>query len=613
MRVWFRNFARNFAEPELCAGFRGRPVFRPVGQHLTGHLRNAARDTVLGLALAVSAACGSAAPDSPPASAGGADGIRRGGNLVVSVRAEPRSFNRLAARDSVTELVTTFTQAKLIRINKVTQEVEPWLAESWTRSPDARTYTLKLRPGVVFSDGEPFTAADVEFSFRAVYDEKTGSNLADSLTANGRRLQVRVVDPATIVLDFPEPFAAGVRLLDNLPILPRHKLQPALETGRLADAWGISTPPSEIVGLGPFVVASYAPGQRIVFDRNARYWRKAPDGAALPYLDHITVEILQDQNAEMLRLEAGQIDMASTEIAPDAYALLKRAADAGVVKLHDLGVGLGANSLWFNLKPGAFAKDPRAAWLQRDELRQAISLAVDRQLFADTVYLGAAVPVYGPITTANKTWYWEGVPHTPHDPAAARQKLAAIGLTDRDGDGMLEDARNTSARFTLLTQKGRPDLERGCAVIRSEMQKVGVTIDCVTLEFGAVIDRFANTGQYEAVYFTAVATDTDPALNPDFWFSFGSAHLWNMGQKRPATSWERRIDELMAKQIASPDEAERKRLFGEVQQIFVEHSPVVYFAAPRVFVAVSSRVVNLTPALVRPQTLWAPDTIAVRE
>jgi peptide/nickel transport system substrate-binding protein len=469
---------------------------------------------------------------------------------------------------------------------------------------------VKLRPDVVFSDGQPFTSADVVFTMKAVYDEKTASNLADSLQANGKKLQVTAVDPRTVDVVFAEPFAAGVRLFDNLPILPRHKLEAALDAGRLGEAWGLSAPPSDVVGLGPFVLARYEPGQRLVLDRNPRYFRKAPDGGALPYLDRLTIEIISDQNAEQLRLEAGQIDMMASELTPDAYAPLKRAADAGRVKLLDLGGGLNANSLWFNLKPGAFAGDPRAAWLQRDELRQAISLAVDRKLFVDTVYQGAAAPVFGPITPANKKWHWSGA-ERPHNPEEARRKLAAIGLTDRNGDGMLEDARNRPAQFTLLTQKGRPDLERACAVVRDEMKKVGVVVDVIALEFSAVIDRFANTGKYEAVYFSAILTDTDPALNPDFWFSFGSAHLWNMAQKAPATDWERRIDELMTMQIAAQDEAERKRIFDEVQQIFFEHEPVVYFAAPRVFVATSSRVVNITPAVARPQLLWAADTIAV--
>ncbi len=110
----------------------------------------------------------------------------------------------------------------------------------------------------------------------------------------------------------------------------------------------------------------------------------------MPYLDRIVVEIVSDQNAELLRLEAGQLDMTNGEIPAESYATLKRAADEGRVKLFDLGVALEPDSFWFNLKPGAFAGDPRAPWLQRDELRRAISLAVDRKVFADTVFLGAA-------------------------------------------------------------------------------------------------------------------------------------------------------------------------------------------------------------------------------
>lgn len=536
-------------------------------------------------------------------------GVPRGGELLVSTRSEPRSFNRHAARDTTTDLVSNLTQAKLVRINQATQAVEPWLADSWTSADEGRRVTMTLRRDVLFSDGHPFTADDVLFSFEAVYDGKSGSALADSVQAGGRKLQVEAADPHTIVITFPSPFAPGIRILDNLPILPRHRLEGALKAGAFTKAWGLETPPSDIVGLGPFVLSQYVPGERIVFTRNPHYFLKAPDGAPLPYLDRLVIEIVPDQNAELLRLESGQLDMMTSEISPDAYAPLKRAADAGRVKLLDLGVSRNAEGLFFNLKPGALGNDPRAAWLQRDELRRAISMAVDRKVFADTVFLGAGVPVYGPETPANKTWYWAGMPQTPHDPAAAKQLLASIGLTDR-GDGVLKDARNRPARFTLLTQKGRPNLERGAAVIRDELKKIGVAVDVVTLDAGAVIQAFL-TANYDAVYFSADKTDLDPAINPDFWFSSGSAHVWNLEQKTPATDWERHIDELMTKQIASPAPAERKRLYDQVQQIFSEHLPIVYFVAPRIYVAHAARVTNLTPSEFRPQLLWRPDTVAV--
>jgi peptide/nickel transport system substrate-binding protein len=401
-----------------------------------------------------------------------------------------------------------------------------------------------------------------------------------------------------VELTFAEPFAAGVRLLDNLPIFPRHVLGSALEAGTLAGAWNLSTPPAQVVGLGPFVLVRYEAGQRLIFDRNPHYFRKAADGSSLPYLDHVQMEIVPEQNAELLRLESGQIDMTMSEVAPESYAPLKRAADEGRVKLVDLGPGYDADGLWFNLKPGAFAGDPRAVWLQRDELRQAISLAVDRTRFASTVYLGAAAPAWGPITEGNKKWYWKGQPQA-HDPDQAKRLVQAI-------------TQGQAPRFTLITQKGRLDLERGAAVIRDELKTIGVTVDVAAMDGSALVQRIVS-GQFEAVYFSALATDTDPALNPDFWFSGGSAHLWNMSEKTPATDWERRIDDLMARQIAAPDEAERKRLFDEVQQVFAEHQPVVYFAAPRIYVAYASRVRNVMPAVSRPQLLWSPDTLAVAQ
>jgi peptide/nickel transport system substrate-binding protein len=348
-----------------------------------------------------------------------------------------------------------------------------------------------------------------------------------------------------------------------------------------------------------------------VFARNPHYFAKAPDGTQLPYLDRVVVEVVPDVSGELLRLESGQLDMMTSEISPDAYAPLKRAADEGRVKLLDLGVSRNSDAYWMNLTPGAFAGDPRAAWIQRDELRKAVSLAVDRKAFADTVFLGAGIPIYGVETPANKQWYWTGTGDAPHDPAAARRLLASIGLTDRDGDGMLEDAGGRPARFTLLTQKGRPNLERGAAVIREEMKKVGVAVDVVALDVSQVIDAFYTKRRFDAVYFNATKIDMDPGTNPDFWFSFGSARPWNHNQKTPATDWEKQIDDMMARQIASRDVGERKRIYDDVQRIFLEHMPIVYFVAPRIYVAHSSRVLNLLPSESRPQLLWRPETVAV--
>jgi peptide/nickel transport system substrate-binding protein len=569
--------------------------------------RGTAAAIAASLSVLLAAGCRSSpSPDSKPASQAPA----RGGELLVSLRTEPRSFNRHAARDTSTNLVSSLTQAKLVRINQVTQVVEPWLADSWTTSDDGMRVTMALKRGVLFptaSRSRPTTSC---LRSQAVYNERSRSVLADSLTAGGKNLQVAARDPYTIVITFPEPFAPGLRILESLPILPRHRLQAALDAGTFNKAWGLDTPPSDLVGAGPFVLQQYVPGQRLVFARNPRYFGRAADGTALPYLDRLVVDVIPDQSAELLRLESGQLDMMTSEISPDAYASMKRAADQGRVKRPTWASRTTPTARGSTSSPGTFGADPRARWLQREELRRAISMAVDRKMFADTVFLGAGVPVFGPETPANKKWYWDAVPQTPHDPAAAVRLLNSIGLSDRNGDGTLEDAASQPVRFTLMTQKGRPNLERAATVIRDELKKIGVTVDVATLEGGALIDRFLNA-KYDAVYFNADKTDLDPGSNPDFWFSSGSAHPWNLEQKTPATDWERRIDELMTRQIASQDEAERKRLYDEVQKIFAEHLPIVYFVAPRIYAAHSARVTNVTPAESRPQLLWRPDTVAV--
>jgi peptide/nickel transport system substrate-binding protein len=108
--------------------------------------------------------------------------------------------------------------------------------------------------------------------------------------------------------------------------------------------------------------------------------------------------------------------------------------------------------------------------------------------------------------------------------------------------------------------------------------------------------------------------DLDPAMNTDLWLSSGPLHVWNPSQRSPGTEWERRIDDLMRRQAAALDQGERKALFDQVQAIFAEQQPVVQFAAPRMMVAISSRVENATPAVQRPaMILWNPDRLSVRD
>jgi peptide/nickel transport system substrate-binding protein len=561
---------------------------------------------VLGIAVLIGAVAILRDPSSQPRP----EAPQRGGQLIGSIRAEPRSFNRFVVRDQTAELLAALTQGRLIRVNRTTFEIEPWLAERWETSPDGRTFTLHLRPGVTWSDGAPLTSADVLFSLDALFTPKSGAVLGSSLTIAGKPITAQAPDPATVVVTYPEPFGPGLRLLDNLWILPKHKLESALRNGTFETAWNSNTALTEIVGTGPFVLSEYQPGQRVTLQRNPRYWRTGPDGAALPYLDRIVLQIVPDQNAEILRLTSGDLDLTQNELRPEDYLPVKRAADQGRLRLVDLGVGPDPDAFWFCLNSAAKRGDPRFAFVQRREFRQAVSHAVNREQFAETVFLGAAVPVWGPITSGNTLWFSPDVPRYPFDLARATALLRELGLEDRNGNGTVEDARGTEARFTVITVRGNTSMERGAAAMRDALAKVGIGLDVAPLEFGTMIDRMLSSN-YDAMYYRVLATALDPGMNPDLWMSGGSAHFWHLGQKTPATEWERRIDALMLEQMSTIDPVRRRELFDQVQRIFAENLPVVYIVAPRLYYAHSARVTGASPSVIRPPVLWNADTLSV--
>lgn len=538
----------------------------------------------------------------------------RGGELVAAIRTDPGGFNRYAGVqriDNLVELLALLLQDKLVRVNRVTGELEPRLAESWTRSDDALTYTLKLRQGVKFSDGVPFTSADVTFAFAAIRDPGSGSPLAEAMTVRGKPITVTAPDAATVVIKFPEPFGPGLKILDNLPIQPRHKLEAALRAGRLKDAWTLATPAADIVGAGPFRLAEYQPGMRFVLERNPHFWKKDKDGAQLPYLDRLTLSIVRDQNTEALRMEQGQIDIGSREIRPEDIANFRRLQDQGRVVLAEAGISLDPNMLWFNLAPNAYIGDPRKPWLQSEDFRKAISSAVNRQVLVDTVFLGEGVPIFGPVTPGAKEWYTDDVPRYPYDPARARELLmGTLGFTDNDKDGMLEDRTGKPVRFSIITQQGDTVRMRSASVIQEQLRRAGIAVDIVPLDPAAIFERFGR-GQYDAIYYGVEATSTDPANNQDFWLSSGGFHVWNPAQKTPSTDWEKRLDDLTHQQAATTNPGERRRLYVEMQQIFGEHVPILYFAAPKMIVALSPKVANAQPVPIRPLVLWNAEALGV--
>jgi peptide/nickel transport system substrate-binding protein len=323
---------------------------------------------------------------------------RYGGHLTIGQRSEPKTLNPVTATDAVSRDVIGRLMGDLIEINRSSQQTEPALAKSWKISSDGRTFILQLRKGIRFSDGHPFDADDVVFSFNVYMDEAVDSPQRDLLIIDGKPIAVSKIDQYTVRFALPRPYAAAERLFDGLAMLPKHLLEKPYREGRFLQTWSLNVGAGEIAGLGPFRLKQYVPGQRIVVERNPYYWKVDRENQRLPYLDELVFLVVGSEDAQVMRFEAGETDIIS-RLSSDNYNLLSRDKSRVGSQLADMGPGLEYNFLLFNLNDLGGKKldevSGRQAWFRDLRFRQAISAAIDRQSIVRLVYGARGAALWG--------------------------------------------------------------------------------------------------------------------------------------------------------------------------------------------------------------------------
>jgi len=533
-------------------------------------------------------------------------GGRYGGTLIVAQRSEPKTLNPVTAADAPSREVIGRLMADLIHINRASQQTEPALAKSWSLSKDGRTFTIKLRRGLRFSDGQPFDADDVVFSFQLYLDEKIHSPQRDLLVIGGKPIEVTKLDQYTVQFTLAQPYAAAERLFDSLAIMPRHLLEKPYQEGKFAQSWTLATSPDEIAGLGPFRLKNYVPSQKLVLERNPYYWKLDQNKKRLPYLDELVFLSVGNEDAQMLRFEAGDTDIIS-RVGAENYALLSKEAASRGTELFDLGPSLEYNFLVFNLND-LKAKNldtiaAEQAWFQDLKFRQAVSAAIDREGIVKLVYAGRGTPLWGNVSPSNKYWVDQSLPHPARSVETARVLLKEARFSWRN-DGQLLDGSGKAVEFSIITSSSNAQRMKMATIIQDDLSKLGMNVHVVPMEFRALLDRVFQTYDYEASIMGLGGGDADPNPEMNVWLSSGGTHIWHLGESKPATDWEAQIDQLMQKQMVALKYKERKHLYDEVQEIISANLPCIFLATPDILVGAKKSLANFKPAVLEPNTLW---------
>jgi peptide/nickel transport system substrate-binding protein len=542
---------------------------------------------------------------------------KQGGRLVVSLRAEPKTLNPLTAADAPSrEVILGAMQADLIHINRATQLTEPALAKSWKVSADGLQYTLTLRKGLQFSDGQPFDADDILFTFRVYLDENVHATQHDLLIVGGKPIAVRKVDAQTVVFQLAKTYGAGERLFDGLAILPRHLLEKPFADGKLAQTWTLSTPANQWAGLGPFRLKEYVAGQKLVLERNPYYWKKDAKGNRLPYLDELVFLFVPNADAQVLRFQSGETDVIS-RLGAENFAVLSRQQQS--YTMSDAGPGLEYNFLFFNMNEPGEKTLPELArkmkWFREIKFRQAISAAIDRDAIVRLVYQGRGAALWGPVTPGNRRWGNAAIPHPARSLEKAQSLLKEAGFrwsTATNGEPALVDSDAKPVEFSILTSSSSADRTKMATLIQDDLKQIGMRVQVVPLEFRSLIDRVTQTKEYEACVLGLVSFDADPTADLNFWLSSGGTHLWNPSQAHPATAWEGEIDKMMEQQLAAPSYEQRKKSFDRAQEILADNQPMVFLASPDILVGAKSSIGNFHPTVLEPYVLWNAEQLYFR-
>jgi peptide/nickel transport system substrate-binding protein len=431
----------------------------------------------------------------------------------------------------------------------------PRLAESWQVAPDGLTYTFKIRSGVKWSDGQPFSAGDVVFTLMNFGKYNTYLTKLMPLIA-----EADAPDATTFVLKLKQPMTATLDLFDKevFPLLPKH----------VYDRTDLLTNPANRapVGLGPFKFVSWETGRAITFKRNPNYWEKGK-----PHVDAIVFALIPDPQQRRNALATGEIDWMWLEAAQ--VPAVEAAAKGGKFRVVEIKTNAPEQAVVdFNMR-----RDP----MKNLKVRQALFEAIDRARIVQDVYQGMANKAVNAIPNQFRSLHDPSIDYNktyPYDPRNAGALLDESGYPLKNGK-----------RFSIeLTYPAFPPYDSLARAVQSQWAAIGVNVKMAGLDGQIWTDKVYKQHNFDASIISLTGR-TNPVLGVDRSFLCNQS---SVPYSNPTGYCNAELDKLIAEAAATPID-KQKAVYSKYAGIVARDINEITLTNARYFEAVSTKLKNI--------------------
>ncbi|GAC1343763.1 MAG: ABC transporter substrate-binding protein [Acetobacteraceae bacterium] len=473
-----------------------------------------------------------------------AGAVTRGGTLVFARQTDCQYLDPVHTAQNADIWISLNIYETLLQPTADGKGVAPALASEYTVSEDGKTVTLKLRPGLKFADGSPLLASDAAWSLTRASTKETGGEFR-FLLASVASVEAQGADVVVVHLARPDPTILQALATFNAGIMPEKLVMAAAGADLEEKSKTFAEHP---VGSGPFTMQSWKRNTEMVLARNPNYWRPAADGQKLPYLDAIRLVIIPDDATRLLKLRAGEIDIA--EFVPySRVSELKADPKLNMV----LFPAAQMNYFAFNARPTL--KDGTKNPLADVRVRQALNYATNKPALIQVVSYGTGTPAQSYMPMSTPMAYGEG-PLYPYDLTKARALLKEAGFEQ-------------GFEITCMALAGSADDAAKLVALQQMWAPLGVKLKIEQLEAATRLARY-NAGDFQMRTSLWTNDINDPGQVTSIFAYFPTRQNNHGGWQDP------RIDQLFEQSQSELDPAKRAAEFKEIQQRYVAAAPILF-------------------------------------